>query len=98
MVIEFGYNSESVGFLDTLDISGVYTAEEDNRRIVKYIMSGHVFYIRTPIGGYIIVNGVRITDTEAIVRKLGEIMMLERGLGTPDEKPRNARRRKTQVK
>lgn len=98
MVIEYGYSSESVGFLDTLDISNVYSAEDNNQQIVKYIMSGHEFYIRTPSGGYIKVNGVRITDTEAIVQKLGEIMMLERGLGTPDEKPRVTRRRKTQVK
>ena len=98
MVIEYGCTAECVGFLDTLDISNVYIGKDDNQQIVKYIMSGHVFYIRTPIGGYIIVNGVRITDTEAIVRKLGEIMMLERGLGTPDEKPRVTRRRKTQVK
>ena len=98
MVIEYGYSGGSVGFLDTLDISNVYSGEDNNQQIVKYIMFGQVFYIRTPIGGYITVNGVRITDTEAIVRKLGEIMMLERGLGTPDEKPRVTRRRKTQVK
>ena len=98
MVIEHGCNSESVGFLDTLDISNVYIGVDDKDRIVKYIMSGHVFYIRPSCGGYIIVNGVKITDTEAIVRKLGELMMLERGLGIPDEKPRVTRRRKTQVK
>ena len=98
MVIEYGCNGESVGFLDTLDISNVYVGVDDHDRIVKYIMSGHVFYIRPPSGGYIIVNGVKITNTEAIVRKLGEIMMLERGLGTPDEKPRVTRRRKTQIK
>ena len=98
MIIEHGCNSESVGFLDTLDISNVYVGMDDRDRIVKYIMSGHVFYILPPAGGYIKVNGVKITDTEAIVRKLGEIMMLERGLGTPDEKPRVTRRRKTQVK
>ena len=98
MIIEHGYISESVGFLDTLDISNVFIGKEDNERIVKYIMFGHVFYIRPPNGGYIIVNGVKITNTEAIVRKLGEIMMLERGLGTPDEKPRVTRRRKTQIK
>ena len=98
MVIEYGHIAEAVGFLDTLDISNVYTASENNHRIVKYITAGQVFYIRTNCGGYIIVNGVRITDTEAIVRKLGEIMMLERGLGIPDEKPRVTRRRKTQIK
>lgn len=98
MVIEYGHNSDSVGFLDTLDISNVYTAEENDCHIVKYITAGHVFYIRTNCGGYIIVNGVRITDPVAVVRKLGEIMTLERGLGIPDEKPRVTRRRKTQIK
>ena len=98
MVIEYGHNSGAVGFLDTLDISNVYTAEENHCHIVKYITAGHVFYIRTNCGGYIIVNGVRITDPVAVVRKLGEIMTLERGLGIPDEKPRVTRRRKTQIK
>ena len=98
MVIEYGHNSDSVGFLDTLDISNVYTAKENDHCIAKYITAGQVFYIRTNSGGYIIVNGVRITDPVAIVRKIGEIMILERGLGTPDEKPRVTRRRKTQVK
>lgn len=99
MVIEYGHISETVGFLDTLDISNVYTADDENNcRIVKYITAGHVFYIRTNCGGYIIVNGVKITDPVAIVKKIGEIMILERGLGTPDEKPRVTRRRKIQTK
>ena len=98
MVLEYGHNSESLGYLDTLDISNVYTAKENDQCIAKYITAGQVFYIRTNCGGYIIVNGVKITDPVAIVKKIGEIMMLERGLGIPDEKPRVTRRRKTQAK
>lgn len=98
MVIEYGHNSESLGYLDTLDVSNVYTAKENDQCIAKYITAGQVFYIRTNCGGYIRVNGVKITDPVAIVKKIGEIMILERGLGTPDEKPRVTRRRKTQVK
>lgn len=98
MVIEYGFNGDSLGYLDTLDISNVYTAEENDHRIAKYISAGQIFYIRTNSGGYIRVNGVKITDPVAIVKKIGEIMILERGLGTPDEKPRVTRRRKTQVK
>lgn len=99
MVIEYAWKEGCRGYLDTLDINLVMIEiNENNTRAPYFSMFGRDHYIRPYLGGYIKVNGVKLTDPDTIVDKLGEIMMLERGLGIPDEKPREACKRKTRAK
>ena len=92
MILEYGWKAGYVGVLDTLEICAVHTVEELSKPDVHIYLTGHDFYIRNT--GYIKVNGVKITGGENIVRKLQEIMILERDLGTPDEKTRITHKKK----
>lgn len=93
MILEYSWKYGYVGVLDTLEICAVHTVEELSKPDVHVYLTGHDFYIRNT--GYIKVNGVKIEGGDNIVRKLQEIMILERDLGTPDKKARNTRKKKS---
>lgn len=75
MIIEYawkpGYDG---GWLDTADLSQCVPLKDDELHM--YFKGGSDNYIRE--GGYIIVNGVKISGNKEISRKLHEIIAVER--------------------
>lgn len=75
MIIEYAWKPDYAGgWLDTNELS--LCAPVKDNELHMHFKGGSDSYIRS--GGYIIVNGVKITGNEAISRKLHEIVSIER--------------------
>lgn len=75
MIIEYAWKPEyDGGWLDTNELAQCVPIKDDEVHL--HFKGGDANYIRA--GGYIIVNGVRISGNKAITRKLHEIVTIER--------------------
>lgn len=75
MIIEYAWKPEyDGGWLDTNELQQCVPIKDDELHM--HFKGGDDTYIRA--GGYIIVNGVRISGNKAISRKLHEIVSIER--------------------
>lgn len=75
MIIEYAWKPEfDGGWFDTTELSQCIPVKDDE--VHMHFKGGNDSYIRS--GGYIIVNGVKISGNKAISRKLHEIVTIER--------------------
>lgn len=75
MIIEYAWKPDyDGGWFDTNDLQQCAPTKDDELHM--YFKSGSDNFIRT--GGYIIVNGVKISGNKEISRKLHEIVSIER--------------------
>lgn len=75
MIIEYAWKAGyEDGWLDTNELQQCVPVKDDELHM--HFKGGDDSYIRA--GGYIIVNGVKISGSKAISRKLREIVSIER--------------------
>ncbi len=75
MIIEYAWKPEyDGGWLDTNELQQCVPVKDDEVHL--HFKGGSDSYIRA--GGYIVVNGVHISGSKQITRKLHEIVTIER--------------------